>query len=163
MKRAWLILIGGLLAGTLACGTLYFARTADHREWQASQTPELLWLKKEFQLSDAEFTQVSQLHAGYLPMCRERCDQMARVTEELKKQLANTNTLTTETQALLDRRAAMMAECQGEMLKHFYAVSRVMPAEQGRRYLEWVQAQTCLREPMMGAHEQPAEGRHGKP
>jgi hypothetical protein len=28
------------------------------------------------------------------------------------------------------------------MLEHFYAVSRAMPAEEGRRYLEWIQAQT---------------------
>ena len=28
------------------------------------------------------------------------------------------------------------------MLEHFYAVSRAMPPEEGRRYLDWIQRQT---------------------
>jgi hypothetical protein len=43
----------------------------------------------------------------------------------------------------------MRADCQAEMLKHFFEVSRAMPADQGKRYLAWVQAQTCLHEQTM--------------
>ena len=39
------------------------------------------------------------------------------------------------------------------MLKHFFEVSRTMPPEQGRRYLTWVQEQTCLREQTMNHDE----------
>ncbi len=41
------------------------------------------------------------------------------------------------------------------MLKHFFEVSRAMSPEQGRRYLAWVQEQTCLREQMMNHSESP--------
>lgn len=43
----------------------------------------------------------------------------------------------------------MRSECQAEMLKHFFEVSRAMPPEQGKRYLAWVQEQTCLRQQTM--------------
>jgi hypothetical protein len=39
--------------------------------------------------------------------------------------------------------------CQAEILKHFFEVSRTMPAGQGRRYLAWVQERTCLSEGLM--------------
>jgi hypothetical protein len=40
------------------------------------------------------------------------------------------------------------------MVKHFFEVSRSMPSEQGKRYLEWVRVNTCLREQEMnhGTH-----------
>jgi len=53
----------------------------------------------------------------------------------------------------------MRADCQAEMLKHFFEVSRTMPAEQGKRYLAWVQAQTCLHEQTMN-HSQAGESNH---
>jgi hypothetical protein len=45
------------------------------------------------------------------------------------------------------------------MLKHFFEVSRTMPAEQGRRYLAWVQAQTCLHEQTLN-HTETGEANH---
>ncbi len=53
--------------------------------------------------------------------------------------------VTPEIEGLLAERAKTRADCEAEMLKHFLAVSRTMPAEQGRRYLAWVEEQTCLR------------------
>ncbi len=38
--------------------------------------------------------------------------------------------------------AQLRADCQKETLRHFLAVSRLMPPEQGRRYLDWVLGQT---------------------
>jgi hypothetical protein len=58
--------------------------------------------------------------------------------------LAETNTVTPEIERTLAQAAAFRAECQAKMLQHFYEVSRTMPAEQGRRYLQWVQQQTVL-------------------
>jgi hypothetical protein len=157
MKRAVIVLASGLLlAGLGYCG-LYFAGTAPYREMLASETPELLWLKKEFKLSDANFSRISQLHDGYLPQCKKRCRQIEEQNGKLKKLLAPAARVTPEIQGVLSERARLRAECQAEMLKHFFEVSRTMPPEQGRRYLAWVQEQTCLREQDMEARHQTAE------
>ena len=44
--------------------------------------------------------------------------------------------------------AALRAQCQAQMLRHFVAVSEAMPPEQGRRYLAEIKRLT------LGSHEQ---------
>jgi hypothetical protein len=56
--------------------------------------------------------------------------------------------MTSEAQEKLAEVAALRAQCQANMLAHFYEVSRAMPAEQGRRYLAEMQRLT------LGFHEQ---------
>ena len=56
--------------------------------------------------------------------------------------------MTPEAQQRLAEVAALRAKCQGNMLAHFYEVSRAMPPEQGRRYLAEMQRLT------LGFHEQ---------
>ena len=53
----------------------------------------------------------------------------------------------------------MRADCQAAMLNHFFAVSRTMPADQGKRYLAWVLTQTCLHENRMN-HAEAGEADH---
>jgi hypothetical protein len=58
--------------------------------------------------------------------------------------LDRATTVTPEIERMLAERANTRSECEAEMLKHFLAVSRMMPAEQGRRYLEWVETHCSL-------------------
>jgi hypothetical protein len=133
----------------VAYACVYFAGTTRSRELLHSPQPELAWLKHEFNLSDAEFSRISQLHAGYLPQCMERCRRIELLNGSLSNALASATQVTPEIEKLLNERAQMRATCQAEMLKHFFEVSRTMPPEQGKRYLAWVQENTCLREPVM--------------
>jgi hypothetical protein len=149
VKRVIAILVSGLLVACAGYCGFYFLGTASHRSLLANKTPELLWLKKEFNLSDAEFTRVSRLHETYLPQCRERCRHIASLNEKLAQLVTSGTQMTPEIENLLAERGKMRADCQAEMLKHFFAVSRTMPPEQGKRYLLWVQSQTCLAERMM--------------
>jgi hypothetical protein len=110
----------------------------------------LAWLKKEFHLSDDEFTRISKMHESYLAGCAERCRQIDERNAELKRLLAATNTVTLEIERVLGESAQLRAECQKQMLQHFYEVSRTMPVEQGRRYLDWVQEQTILSDSHQG-------------
>ena len=80
MKRALFILVGGLLLAAAGYCALYFLATASHRSLLASDTPELFWLKKEFNLGAAEFARVSRLHEAYLPQCKERCRRIAELS-----------------------------------------------------------------------------------
>lgn len=145
MKKSPLILVLGLLASGLAFSGFYYLGTIRCRDMMRDSKPELAWLKKEFKLSDAEFTRISQLHEAYLPQCRERCKRIKEQDEKLQQLLAQSKTVTPEIQNLLAERARTRAECEAEMLKHFLEVSRTMPPKQGERYLAWIQEQTSLR------------------
>ncbi len=145
MKRSVLILIGGLVLGALAYAGMYRAGTADSCcRSDDCKAPELAWLKQEFHLTEPEFTRVSQLHEQYLAGCAERCHQIDLKNQELANLLAQTNKVTPQIQQALADAAQLRAQCQSKMLQHFYEVSRTMPAEQGKRYLDWVQSRTLL-------------------
>jgi len=145
MRRGFAILVLGLAAAAVAYCSLYLLGTTGPRAWLQSRQPELLWLKQEFKLTDAEFARVRQLHESYLPQCRERCLRIQTMNQELSGLLAKSAEVT----PVVADRARLRAECEAAMLKHFLQVSRSMPPEQGKRYLAWVQEQTCLREQMI--------------
>src|SRR3989442_291713 len=144
MKRPSVILVAGLAIALLAYFGFYYAGTANYRGLQRGETPELDWLKKEFHLGDNEFARISQMHKAYLAGCMERCRRIDLKNVELKRLLAGTNAMTPEIEKTLAEAAQLRAECQKKMLEHFYAVSRTMPPEQGKRYLAWVQEKTIL-------------------
>jgi hypothetical protein len=127
-----------------AFGAFYYLGTASGRGMLRQPEPELAWLKKEFHLSEPEFARIVKLHEAYLPECRTRCMRIGQQDQELQELLAQATSITPEIQNLLTERAKTRADCEAEMLKHFLAVSRSMPPEQGRRYLAWVESQSCL-------------------
>lgn len=144
MRKGTTILLAGLvLCAAGFCGVYYWG-TAPVRGLLRGPQPELAWLRREFNLSDAEFARITQLHEAYLPQCRERCRLVERQNERLGQLLAQADTVTPEIRTLLAERATIRAECEAEMLKHFLAVSRTMPPEEGRRYLAWIVQQTLL-------------------
>jgi hypothetical protein len=146
MRRGILILALGVIGAAIAFCCFYLMGTATPRALMRSEQPELAWLQHEFNLNATEMKRVSALHAGYLPQCKDRCRRIDQLNVALTQALAAATQLTPEIQKLLDERAQMRAVCQGEMLKHFFEVSRTMPPEQGRRYLAWVRESTCLHE-----------------
>lgn len=131
MRRGLTILCCGIVAAALAYCALYLSATAPTRAARRAGTPELSWLKQEFKLGDAEFQRISDLHAGYLPKCREMCGRIAARNEELRALLARTNNVTPEIENKLAEIAQLRAQCQENMLEHFYEVSRAMPPEEG--------------------------------
>ena len=154
MKRTVLILVLGLvLAGAAYCG-FYFLGSAPQRELMSTPAPpELAWLKKEFQLSDAEFNRVSQLHAAYRPQCEQRCRLIAAKNAELRALLAQTNVLTSEIEKKMTEASDLRLDCQKAMLKHFIEVSQTMPPAQGKRYLAWVEEMTLWPDSQMGMED----------
>ena len=149
MRRGILILSLGVVGAAIAFCCFYLMGTATPRVMMRREQPELAWLQHEFNLNDTEMKRVSELHAGYLPQCKERCRRIDQLNIALTQVLATAIQLTPEIEKLLGERAQMRATCQGEMLKHFFEVSRTMPPEQGRRYLTLVRESTCLHEMRM--------------
>ena len=149
MRRGLFILIAGLIAsGALCLANYHFAGHLCCAHL-ARSTDDLDWLRTEFRLSDAEMARIRQLHEGYLPQCKDLCNRIAACQRELYHAL---ETGTNAPSAAVDRKlaeiAALRAQCQANMLRHFTAVSQVMPPTQGRRYLAEMQRLT------LGSHEQ---------
>src|SRR5262245_40451602 len=142
MKRHWLIGLLGLFMGVGCFGLLYAKRTADYRELEESCGPELAWIKKEFQLNDRDFERVRQLHQSYKPICAELCRRVDEKKADLARLLQTSTEVTPQIQEVLGQAAQLRKECQTEMLRHFFQVSKAMPPEQGKRYLASIQAQT---------------------
>lgn len=145
MKSALAILFGGVLLCAVAFCGFYYWGTAPHRGLLHQQTPELAWLQKEFKLSDAELARITKLHDAYRPRCAEMCRRIDGQAAELRTLLAATTNLTPQIEAALTESARLRAECQREMLQHFFEVSQTMPPAQGKRYLEWISARTFVR------------------
>ena len=89
MRRGFTILGVGLAGALLAYGCLYFSGTSAKREMLHSQQPELAWLKREFNLSDAEFERVTRQHEAYLPQCQEMCRRIDEQNAKVKQLLAD--------------------------------------------------------------------------
>jgi len=144
MKKGILILVLGLVAAAAAYGCVYYACMSSTRSLQQSDKPELAWLKEEFNLSDADFKRVSELHAAYLPQCREMCQRIDTQNVQLQKLLAEATNVTPEIDGALAESGRLRTECQRMMLRHFFQVSQTMPPVQGRRYLSWVKEKAFL-------------------
>jgi hypothetical protein len=146
MKRAVIILVAGLLAAVAGFCALYYRGTSEHRRMLECPAPELAWLKKEFQLSDGEFERIAKLHEGYMPRCAEICRRITEKNSELQRLVAGTNVDKGAVEQKLKEAGDLRVQCQQNMFNHFLEVSHLMPADQGRRYLQWVQRRTLTPE-----------------
>ena len=116
------------------------------------QTDDLVWLRTGFGLDEAGLAKVRTLHEAYLPECGRMCARIAAANRDLVALLAASTNVTPAVQDQLHAVASLRAECQARMLRHFYEVSRSMPPDQGRRYLQLMTQKTCLPDYGMAHH-----------
>jgi hypothetical protein len=147
MRRLLIMLSVMLLAGAAA----FFGGQRLVAYWcvkhMARPTDDLDWLRLEFRLNDAALARVRGLHDGYLPICRGFCERIDARKQELQALIASPTNAAAVEQKLIEV-GTLRAQCQAAMLQHFREVSRVMPPEEGRRYLAEMQRLT------LGFHEQ---------
>jgi hypothetical protein len=156
MKRAWLTAIGGLFVAVASYACVYLAGTSTQRAVAKSDKPALAWLQQEYQLDDAQFARVREVHDAYRPKCMEMCRMIDAKNAQIEKLLAATNVITPEIRQALAEAAEIRAECEVAMLDHFYKVAQTMPIEQGKRYLAWVRQETLKPTQMMPGESQSA-------
>jgi uncharacterized membrane protein len=144
MKRAWLIVVAGLVLALAAYAGIYFTRTAENRSIEKSSQPMLSWLQDEYHLSDEQFARVRELYTAYQPKCVEMCRKIDDQNAAVKRLLASTNSITPEIKDALAKAAQLRVECQTAMFAHFYEVAQAMPPAEGKRYLAWVQQETLM-------------------
>lgn len=157
MNRSLVILLGALALGAAIFAGAYFAAQRTTMMCCENPADDLVWLKTEFKLGDAEMARIRELHDGYLPQCGEICQKIAAAKRELAAIVGSSTNLTAEAQAKLGEIAALRAQCQSNMLQHFVAVSQAMPPAQGERYLAEMKRLT------LGEHEQVEQSMSGEP
>ena len=138
MKRAVIILATGGLLGMLAGAGIYRHQTATERALWCCKNPEMAWLQHEFQMTDGQLNQVETLDASYQASCADVCRRIQATNELVRLEFTSQATNSLKLEHLLAGAAQVREECQLNMLKYCQAVSREMPPQQGKRYLQWV-------------------------
>lgn len=135
MRRPLLVLLAAVAIATALFTACYF--TAARLRAAAPDAPadELDWLRTEFRLNAAELARIRAVHNGYQPQCAAMCVRIGEKNRELDALLAASTNVTPAVEQKLAEVAALRAECQAQMLRHFHQVSALLPPEQGRRYL----------------------------
>jgi small-conductance mechanosensitive channel len=146
MNRSLVILLGALALGAAVFASSYFV--SQRACLMTRSADDLSWLRDEFHLSDAEMSRVRQLHEGYMPQCAKMCALIAAKKAEVQAALGNSTDVTVEAQKKLTELGELRAQCQAQMLQHFFTVSQAMPPEQGQRYLAEMKRLT------LGFHEE---------
>jgi hypothetical protein len=146
MKRSIIILAAVFFASITVVYTAHWVTSQVCVARMEQSWDELQWLRMEFKLSGDELSRIRRLHTGYLPKCRQFCQQIAEKKAAMDQALDSAAGAAAVTEKLKEI-ALLRAACQAEMLRHFTEVSRVMPPEQGRQYLAEMRRLT------LGAHE----------
>lgn len=149
MKRALFIIAGGLFVAVTAYACVYLAGTSTQRAVARSDKPALAWMQREYQLNDTQFARLCEVHDSYRPKCQAMCRMIDEKNTKLQELLTSSNVVTPEVKRALVEAAEIRAECQANMLEHFYSVAQTMPPEQSKRYLAWVKQETLAPRQMM--------------
>lgn len=130
------ILLGSIVAGYGAYLLCTFVGTAEMRSAASDSESGLVWLRKEFHLSDAQFERIKTLQSVYASKCDLMCQRIMNANAALDAAISRNKQVTPEIQQAITDVARVQRECQEGMLAHIYEVSEQMDPDQGERYLQ---------------------------
>jgi hypothetical protein len=135
MKKGLFILLFAAATAFAGYWTYYRCATAPARTMLTEGGGEMEWLRREYHLSDAQFSRIQQLHREYAPKCDLMCEKIGKANAHLDEFILANKTYTPEVEAAMKECLTVQGECRQALLKHVYAVSAEMPAQDGVRYL----------------------------
>lgn len=130
------IAIVALSVALLAC--LYFCVyhwiTADASAAMKSERPELEWLRREYELSDDQFSVIREKHEAHDVVCQQLCRDLVKAQKRLNAVISEHPGLIPEVEEALALWASQRERCREATLTHMYDVSSVMDEEDAARY-----------------------------
>ena len=123
MKNLLITLALVVAACGAAFGVSYLAGGNAEMRAAAREGDALVWLRVEFQLSEAQFSAVRKLHEDFSIECSRHCAAIMEARER---------------QAPASEIAALEKHCVDQMTAHFRRVAAQMAPAQGERYLRMV-------------------------
>ncbi|HUJ42654.1 MAG TPA: hypothetical protein VLW52_03495 [Opitutaceae bacterium] len=136
MKRTWLIILLGIIAGGGA-----------HLGWFLAQRPcsgsgldcQLEWMKTELKLSDQQFARIKAIHEESSPRLLALASQVVRMREEYdafeRERTTSGQVDFLEFAHFIEQRRAVDRECLTSTRQLVADAARVMTAQQRERYL----------------------------
>jgi hypothetical protein len=138
--KGLLIIVIAVAVGLCGYCAYYRSATAPTAAMLEQPQGEIEWLRREFQLSDAQFESVRRKHQEYAPVCDAMCAKIIAANARLEELIQSHKTLTPVTEAALQECVRVQGECRRAMLGHVYAVGAEMLPEQGARYIAMMKA-----------------------
>lgn len=140
MRKGALALVIAVLGSALAYCLYFYCATQPVHAMLMQPDGQMEWLRREFKLSDAQFTKVKQLHEAYRPGCDQMCTRIAEANGEANTLIVNSKTMTPGIEAALKKCATLQSECRQALLAHVYAVGSEMSPPEARRYIDMMTA-----------------------
>jgi hypothetical protein len=125
-----------MAAGFGAFWLCTFFGTADLRSVSADRDAGLVWLRRDFHLTDAQFLRIQALQAAYAAKCDLMCQQIMNANAALDAAISRNRRVTPEIQQAMAEVARVQQGCQQSMLAHIYEVSEQMNPNSAERYLQ---------------------------
>lgn len=151
MKRFILLTAGVLVLATVAYAIYYEAMTRPTKALLSKPESKLEWLRREFDLTDAQFARITAMHDEYGPVCGEMCRRIVEANSKLEALIVASRELTPELDVALRDAAQVRQDCNAAMLRHVYMVAAEMSPEQGKRYLAMMTARMTQPAPYYSA------------
>jgi Heavy-metal resistance len=130
------ILFVALAAGLGAFWLCTFFGTTDLRSVSLDRDADLMWLRREFDLTDGQFQRIRALHTAYAAKCDLMCQRIMNSNAALDAAISRNNQVTPEIQQAMGEVGRVQQDCQQSMLAHVYEVSAQMAPSSAARYLQ---------------------------
>jgi hypothetical protein len=130
------ILLVAIATGLGAFWLCTFFGTTDLRSVSSDRDADLVWLRREFDLTDGQFERIRALHTAYAAKCDLMCQRIMNANAALDAAISRNNQVTPEIQQAMGEVGRVQQDCQQSMLAHVYEVSAQMAPSSATRYLQ---------------------------
>jgi hypothetical protein len=130
------ILLVAIAAGLGAFWLCIFFGTTDLRSVSADRDADLVWLRREFDLTDVQFQRIRALHTAYAAKCDLMCQRIMNANAALDAAISRNKQVTPEIQQAMGEVTRVQQDCRQSMLAHVYEVSAQMTPSSAARYLQ---------------------------
>ena len=130
-----------LAFGLLAVGAFWLTRqSVDIAPGESGLALGMAWLKREYQLDDTTFAQVTAAHRRYFHECEKRCHELADVNNHFLSEVHSEKPSQSDLDAVQVLQESLCHDCRLAMIDHVHEVAGLMPPESGRRFIADVQS-----------------------
>ena len=130
------ILFVAIAAGLGAFWICTFFGTTDLRSVSSGRDADLVWLRREFDLTDVQFQRIRALHTAYSGKCDLMCQRIMNANAALDAAISRNKQVTPEIQQAMGEVGRVQQDCRQSMLAHVYEVSAQMDSSSAVRYLQ---------------------------
>jgi hypothetical protein len=130
------VLFVAIAAGFGAFWLCTFFGTTDLRSMSSEPDADLVWLRREFDLTDVQFQRIRALHTAYAATCDLMCQRIMNANAALDAAISRNKQVTPEIQQAMGEVARVQQDCGQSMLAHVYEVSAQMDPSSAARYLQ---------------------------